>query len=112
MDPFDSLGGHYGLQTASEVRSDLRFEISTYPLGPFSSGDCAAVAAALRPAGPRRRRQQRRQQSLRAAAAAAPAAGHEPGQGEREDEFNYSNNSTNFEFNYTFRVQLSRISRT
>ena len=28
MDPFDSLGGHYGLQTASEVRSDLRFEIS------------------------------------------------------------------------------------
>ena len=28
MDPFDSLRGHYGLQTASEVRSDLRFEIS------------------------------------------------------------------------------------
>ena len=28
MDPFGSLGGHYGLQTASEVRSDLRFEIS------------------------------------------------------------------------------------
>ena len=28
MVPFDSLGGHYGLQTASEVRSDLRFEIS------------------------------------------------------------------------------------
>ena len=28
MDPFSSLGGHYGLQTASEVRSDLRFEIS------------------------------------------------------------------------------------
>ena len=28
MDPFDSLGGHYGLQTALEVRSDLRFEIS------------------------------------------------------------------------------------
>ena len=28
MDPFDSLGGHYGLQTASEVRSALRFEIS------------------------------------------------------------------------------------
>ena len=28
MDPFDSLGGHHGLQTASEVRSDLRFEIS------------------------------------------------------------------------------------
>ena len=28
MDPFCSLGGHYGLQTASEVRSDLRFEIS------------------------------------------------------------------------------------
>ena len=28
MDPFDSLGGHYGLQTASEVRSDLRVEIS------------------------------------------------------------------------------------
>ena len=26
--PFDGLGGHYGLQTASEVRSDLRFEIS------------------------------------------------------------------------------------
>ena len=22
MDPFDSLGGHYGLQTASEVKSD------------------------------------------------------------------------------------------
>ena len=28
MDPFGSLGGHYGLQTALEVRSDLRFEIS------------------------------------------------------------------------------------
>ena len=28
MDPFDSLGGHYGLQTASEVRSGLSFEIS------------------------------------------------------------------------------------
>ena len=28
MDPFDSLRGHYGLQTASVVRSDLRFEIS------------------------------------------------------------------------------------
>ena len=28
MDPFGSLRGHYGLQTASEVRSDLRFEIS------------------------------------------------------------------------------------
>ena len=28
MDLFDSLMGHYGLQTASEVRSDLRFEIS------------------------------------------------------------------------------------
>ena len=28
MDPFDSLRGHYGLQTASEIRSDLRFEIS------------------------------------------------------------------------------------
>ena len=28
MDPFDSLGGHYGLQTASEVTSDLIFEIS------------------------------------------------------------------------------------
>ena len=28
MDPFDSLRGHYGLQTTSEVRSDLRFEIS------------------------------------------------------------------------------------
>ena len=28
MEPFDSLGGHYGLQAASEVRSDLRFEIS------------------------------------------------------------------------------------
>ena len=28
MDPFSGLGGHYGLQTASEVRSDLRFEIS------------------------------------------------------------------------------------
>ena len=27
MDPFGSLGGHYGLQTASEVRSDIRFEI-------------------------------------------------------------------------------------
>ena len=28
MDPFDSLGGHYCLQTASEVKSDHRFEIS------------------------------------------------------------------------------------
>ena len=28
MDPFASLGGCYGLQTASEVRYDLRFEIS------------------------------------------------------------------------------------
>ena len=28
MDPFDSLGGHYGLQTALEPRSDLSFEIS------------------------------------------------------------------------------------
>ena len=28
MHPFDSLGGHYGLQTASGVRSDLRFKIS------------------------------------------------------------------------------------
>ena len=28
MDPFDSLRGHYGLQTALEVRSDLRSEIS------------------------------------------------------------------------------------
>ena len=28
MDPFGSLRGHYGLQTASEVRSGLRFEIS------------------------------------------------------------------------------------
>ena len=28
MDPFDSLGGHYGLQTASGVRSDLKFKIS------------------------------------------------------------------------------------
>ena len=28
MDPFDSLGGRYSLQTASEIRSDLRFEIS------------------------------------------------------------------------------------
>ena len=28
MDPFGSLGGRYGLQTASEVRSVLRFEIS------------------------------------------------------------------------------------
>ena len=28
MAPFDSLRGHYGLQTASEVRSDPRFEIS------------------------------------------------------------------------------------
>ena len=28
MDPFDSLGGYYGLQTASEVKFDLRFEIS------------------------------------------------------------------------------------
>ena len=26
--PFGSFGGRYGLQTASEVRSDLRFEIS------------------------------------------------------------------------------------
>ena len=25
---FDSLGGHYSLQTASEVKYDLRFEIS------------------------------------------------------------------------------------
>ena len=28
MAPFDSLGGHYGIQTASEVTSDHRFEIS------------------------------------------------------------------------------------
>ena len=28
MDPFDSLGGHYSLQTALEDRSDLKFEIS------------------------------------------------------------------------------------
>ena len=28
MDPLDSLGGHSGLQTASEVRPDLRFKIS------------------------------------------------------------------------------------
>ena len=28
MDPFDSLRGHYSLQTASEVKYDLRFEIS------------------------------------------------------------------------------------
>ena len=28
MAPFDSLRGHYGLQTALEVGSDLRFEIS------------------------------------------------------------------------------------
>ena len=28
MDPFDSLGGHYSLQTAPEVRSDLRSQIS------------------------------------------------------------------------------------
>ena len=28
MDPFDRLGGHYGLQSASDVRSDLGFEIS------------------------------------------------------------------------------------
>ena len=28
MDPFDSLRGHYGLQTALEVRYNLRFEIS------------------------------------------------------------------------------------
>ena len=28
MVPFDSLGGQYSLQTASVVRSDLRFEIS------------------------------------------------------------------------------------
>ena len=28
MVPFDSLGGHYSLQTVSEIRSDLRFEIS------------------------------------------------------------------------------------
>ena len=28
MDPFGGLGGCFGLQTASEVRSDLRFEIS------------------------------------------------------------------------------------
>ena len=28
MDPFGGLGGRYGLQTTSEVMSDLRFEIS------------------------------------------------------------------------------------
>ena len=28
MVPYDSIQGHYSLQTASEVRSDLRFEIS------------------------------------------------------------------------------------
>ena len=28
MDPFGSLRGHYSLQTASEVNSDLRFQIS------------------------------------------------------------------------------------
>ena len=28
MDPFGSLGGHYGLETALEVKSDPRFEIS------------------------------------------------------------------------------------
>ena len=28
MGPFGSLGGHHNLQTASEVKSDLRFEIS------------------------------------------------------------------------------------
>ena len=28
MDPFDSLGDHYCLQTASEVRSYLSFKIS------------------------------------------------------------------------------------
>ena len=28
MSPFDSLQGHYSLQTALEVKSDLRFEIS------------------------------------------------------------------------------------
>ena len=28
MGPFGSLQGHYSLQTASEVKSDLRFEIS------------------------------------------------------------------------------------
>ena len=28
MSPFDSLRGHYSLQTDSEVKSDLRFEIS------------------------------------------------------------------------------------
>ena len=28
MDPFSSLGGCYGLQTASEDRSELRFKIS------------------------------------------------------------------------------------
>ena len=28
VDPFGSLWGHYSLQTASEVKSDLRFEIS------------------------------------------------------------------------------------
>ena len=28
MDPFDGLGGHYSLQTASEVRSDRKFQIS------------------------------------------------------------------------------------
>ena len=40
MDPFSSLGGHYGLQMASEVRSDLRFEISdlTYPSSHVSLG--------------------------------------------------------------------------
>ena len=28
MDPFDSLRGHYSLQTASDIKSNLRFEIS------------------------------------------------------------------------------------
>ena len=28
MSPFGSLRGHHNLQTASEVKSDLRFEIS------------------------------------------------------------------------------------
>ena len=28
MDTFGSLGGHYSLQKASELKSDIRFEIS------------------------------------------------------------------------------------
>ena len=40
MGPFGSLRGHYSLQTASEVKLDLRFEISDliYPSSHVSLG--------------------------------------------------------------------------